>query len=150
MLHLFNKVYMTFDDNIDCHNNRYVISAEKGNEMLQELQTTYRGTLLNYSHSINAMKTKFNGMTGFFNDVRLKSNQLGKIMIYCDSQAFLELVTIWLKTMLPFADEDAIQKYIDIYLHHERIIANTQLQPTHTLDLTTLNSGLGDVKGYFK
>ena len=29
MLHLFNKVYMTFDDNIDCHNNRYVISAEK-------------------------------------------------------------------------------------------------------------------------
>ena len=52
--------------------------------------------------------------------------------------------------MLPFADEDAIQKYIDIYLHHERIIANTQLQPTHTLDLTTLNSGLGDVKGYFR
>ena len=34
--------------------------------------------------------------------------------------------------MLPFADEDAIQKYIDIYLHHERIIANTQLQ-LHTL-----------------
>ena len=150
MLHLFNKVYMTFDDNIDCHTNRYVISVEKGNEMLQELQTTYRGTLLNYSHSVNAMKTKFNGMTGFFNDVRLKSNQLGKIMIYCDSQAFLELVTIWLKTMLPFADEDAIQKYIDIYLHHERIIANTQLQPTHTLDLTSLNSGLGDVKGYFR
>ena len=30
------------------------------------------------------------------------------------------------------------------------IIANTQLQPTHTLDLTTLNSGLGDVKGYFR
>ena len=29
---------MTFDDNIDCHNNRYVISVEKGNEMLQELQ----------------------------------------------------------------------------------------------------------------
>ena len=52
MLHLFNKVYMTFDDNIDCHTNRYVISAEKGNEMLQELQTTYRGTLLNYSHSV--------------------------------------------------------------------------------------------------
>ena len=34
MLHLFNKVYMTFDDNIDCHTNRYVISAEKGNAML--------------------------------------------------------------------------------------------------------------------
>ena len=150
MLHLFNKVYMTFDDNIDCHTNRYVISAEKGNAMHQELQTTYRGTLLNYSHSVNAMKTKFNGMIGFFNDVRLKSNSLGKIMIYCDSQAFLELVTIWLKTMLPFADEDAIQKYVDIYLHHEKIIANTQLQPTHTLDLTQLNSGLGDVKGYFR
>ena len=54
-----------------------------------------------------------------------------------------------LKTMLLFADEDAIQKYIDIYLHHERIIANTQLQPTHTLDLTTLNL-FRDVKDIFR
>ena len=33
---------------------------------------------------------------------------------------------------------------------NERIIANTQLQPTHTLDLTQLNAGLGDVTGYFR
>ena len=36
-------------------------------------------------------------MTGFFNDVRLKSNQLGKIMIYCDSQAFLEVSNYMVK-----------------------------------------------------
>ena len=28
MLHLFNKVYLNFDDSIDCHTNRYVISEE--------------------------------------------------------------------------------------------------------------------------
>ena len=37
MLHLFNKVYLNLDDSIDCHTNRYVISAEKGNAMLSEL-----------------------------------------------------------------------------------------------------------------
>ena len=72
---------------------------------------------------------------------KLKQSQLGKIIIYCDSQAFLELVTV-LKTMLPFVDSDSIQKIIDIYLFNERIIANTQLQPTHTLDLTQLNESL--------
>ena len=91
---------MTFDDNIDCHTNRYVISAEKGNAMHQELQTTYRGTLLNYSHSVNAMKTKFNGMIGFFNDVRLKSNSLGKIMIYCDRKSFLEQHTLFFENFI--------------------------------------------------
>ena len=150
MLHLFNKVYLNLDDSIDCHTNRYVISADKGNAMLSELGNAYRGTLINYAHSVSNMKTKFNGLTGFFNDVQIKAGQLGKIIIYCDSQAFLELVTVWLKTMLPFADEESIQKYIDIYLFNERIIANTQLQPTHTLDLTQLNAGLGDVTGYFR
>ena len=150
MLHLFNKVYLNLDDSIDCHINRYVISAEKGNAMLSELGSAYRGTLINHAHSVSAMKTKFNGLTGFFNDVQIKAGQLGKIIIYCDSQAFLELVTVWYKTMLPFADSDSIQKIIDIYLFNERIIANTQLQPTHTLDLTQLNSGLGDVVGYYR
>ena len=45
MLHLFNKVYLAFDDSIDCHTNRYVISAETGNEMHQELPKTHLNTL---------------------------------------------------------------------------------------------------------
>ena len=58
------------------------------------------------------MKTKFNGLTGFFNDVQIKAGQLGKIIIYCDSQAFLELVTVWLKTMLLL-----LMKYSKDYRH---------------------------------
>ena len=149
MLHLFNKVYLAFDDSMDCHTNRYVISAETGNEMHQELQTTYRGTLINYSHNVNEMAGKYDDLTGFFEDVCQKQKSLNsKVVIYCDTQAFLELSVIWLKTILPFGDSDSIVKYLDIHLHNERIITNTQCQPTHILDLTKLNAGLGDVKGY--
>ena len=150
MLHLFNKVYLAFDDSIDCHTNRYVISAETGNEMHQELQTTYRGTLINYSHNVNEMAGKYDDLTGFFEDVKSKQGTLGtKVIIYCDSEAYLNLSVTWLKTMLPFADQTAVQKFLDIHLHHEKIIANTQLQPTHTLALTKINAVLGDVAGYF-
>ena len=150
MLHLFNKVYLAFDDSIDCHTNRYVISEELGNEMHQELQSTYRGSLLNYAKNKNEMQGKFGDLTGFFEDVNTKQKSLGtKVIIYCDSQAYLEISVTWLKTMLPYAESAEIQKFLDIHLHHEKIIANTQLQPTHTLALTKLNSGLGNVSGYF-
>ena len=52
MLHLFNKVYLAFDDSIDCHTNRYVISAETGNEMHQELQLTIHTMLMQWQVSI--------------------------------------------------------------------------------------------------
>ena len=149
MLHLFNKVYLNFDDSIDCHTNRYVISEEAGNEMHQELQTTYRGTLLNFAKNRNEMQTKYNGLDNFFDSVCTKQKELNtKVIIYCDTQAFLELSTIWLKSVLPFAESSDIEKYLQIFLHHEKIIANTQLQPTHTLALTKLYAGLGDVVGY--
>lgn len=149
MLHLFNKVYLQFDDSIDCHTHRYVISEEKGNPMLSELGNAYRGTLINYAKNRNEMTGKFDDLTGFFEDVCQKQKSLNsKVVIYCDTQAFLELSVIWLKTILPFGDSDSIVKYLDIHLHNERIIANTQCQPTHILDLTKLNAGLGNVKGY--
>ena len=149
MLHLFNKVYLNFDDSIDCHTNRYVISEEAGNEMHQELQTTYRGTLINYAKNRNEMQTKYNGLDSFFESVCAKQKELNtKVVIYCDTQAFLELSVIWLKSVLPFAESSDIEKYLQIFLHHEKIIANTQLQPTHTLALTKLYAGLGDVVGY--
>ena len=149
MLHLFNKVYLQFDDSIDCHTHRYVISEEKGNPMLSELGNAYRGTLINYAKNRNEMTGKFADLTGFFEDVCTKQKSLNsKVIIYCDTQAFLELSVIWLKTILPFGDSDSIVKYLDIHLHNERIITNTQCQPTHILDLTKLNAGLGNVKGY--
>ena len=77
--------------------------CDKGNAMLSELGNNYRGTLINYAHSVSNMKTKFNGLTGFFNDVQIKAGQLGKIIIYCDSQAFLELVTRMVKNNVAFA-----------------------------------------------
>ena len=46
MLHLFNKVYLNLDDSIDCHTNRYVISADKGNAMLSELAMLIEAHLL--------------------------------------------------------------------------------------------------------
>jgi hypothetical protein len=149
MLHLFNKVYLNFDDSIDCHTNRYVISEDKGNAMHEQLGTAYSGTLINYATNRNEMSGKYSDLTGFFEDVCTKQKSLNsKVIIYCDTQAFLEYSIIWLKTILPFADSDNIVKYLDLYLHNERITANTQLQPTHTLDLTKLNTGLGDVLGY--
>ena len=95
MLHLFNKVYLQFDDSIDCHTNRYVISEEKGNPMLSELGSAYRGTLINYAKNRNEMQGKFDDLTGFFEDVCTKQKSLNsKVVIYCDTQAFLELSVI--------------------------------------------------------
>lgn len=149
MLHLFNKVYLQFDDSIDCHTNRYVVSEEKGNPMLSELGSAYRGTLINYAKNRNEMTGKYSDLTGFFEDVCSKQKAVNsKVVIYCDTQAFLELAIIWLKTILPFGDSDSIVKYLDLYLQNERITANTQLQPTHILELTKLNAGLGNTKGY--
>ena len=37
------------------------------------ISNAYRGTLINYAHSVSNMKTKFNGLTGFFNDVQIKA-----------------------------------------------------------------------------
>ena len=103
MLHLFNKVYLNFDDSIDCHTNRYVISEETGNEMHQELQTTYRGTLINYAKNRNEMQTKYNGLDSFFESVCAKQKELNtKVIIHIDESDYICNTKLSTKQMIYF------------------------------------------------
>jgi len=48
MLHLFNKVYLEFDDRIENHLDRVVISQQYGDQMYELLEKAVLGKLILY------------------------------------------------------------------------------------------------------
>ena len=145
MLHLFNKVYLEFDDKIEINFDRVVISERYGIQMLQQLDKVAFGELITFGKSYDEVVG--NDFSGFVAGLKDFSHTSGKkIIIYCDNEAYKKVIAQWFKSTLPNLDFDGFKTIVDYTVYNQRIISNSQLSSVYSVDLNSLWEGLDDVK----
>ena len=145
MLHLFNKVYLEFDDKIEINFDRVVISERYGIQMYSQLDKIAYGELIAYGKQYNDVV--HNDFSGFIASLKDFGKQSGKkIIIYCDKEAYKKVIAQWFRSILPDLDFDGFKTIVDFTVYNQRIISNTQLSSVYSTDLNSLWDDIGDIK----
>jgi hypothetical protein len=148
MLHLFNKVYLEFDDKIEINFDRVVISEKYGIQMLQLLDQVAYGKLITfgktYDEVISTNLIEFIKTLKEFGDISDK-----KIIIYCDKLAYKNFISQWFKIILPAADYTTFKTIVDYTIYNQRIVSNTQLSSIFSIEQTTLWENIDDLETHW-
>jgi len=145
MLHLFNKVYLEFDDKIEINFDRVVISEKYGIQMLQLLDQVAYGKLITFGKSYEeVIDGDFYKFIETVRDFGIASNK--KIIIYCDKQAYKKIIAQWFKSILPNLDFAGFKTIVDHTIYNQRIVSNTQLSSVYSIKLNSMWEGLSDVE----
>ena len=145
MLHLFNKVYLEFDDKIEINFDRVVISEKYGIQMLQLLDQVAYGTLITFGKSYDEVTN--NDFYKFIETVRdfgIASNK--KIVIYCDKDSYKKFISQWFKSTLPSLNFAGFKTIVDHTVYNQRIVSNTQLSSVYSIKLNSVWEGLNDIE----
>lgn len=145
MQHLFNKVYLEFDNNIEINLDRIVISERYGIPMYNVIDKIAYGELMTYGKTYDdVVKESF---VGFISSLKDHSSRTGKkIIIYCDKEAYKRVLSQWFKVILPELDFEAFKTLVDYSVYNQRIISNTQLASIYSLDLNDLWDDIGELE----
>lgn len=114
MLHLFKKVYLDFDDNIDINFDRVVISERFGITVWTEIEKLYSGRLFDYGKNLNTLQsyTSFLDMIVKLSDIVKETNK--PIYIYADKDNYYKIISLWYKIILPNASLADIISYVKL------------------------------------
>jgi hypothetical protein len=119
MFHLFNKTYLHIEPCIDTNENRIVISKENGHQMLQVLEQISFGRLYAAGKQVSDIVgpdktyTNINDMFEFCLNFNKTTNK--RIVIYCDQESFMTIVSIWFKTIFVDITVDAAYNIVKGY-----------------------------------
>lgn len=149
MLHLFNKVYLEFDDKIEIGFDRVVISEANGKAMHQALDKVAYGELISFGETYESVVAE--SFVGFISSLKDFGNTSGKrVVIYCDAEAYKKFIAQWFKTILPNLDADTFKKIVDFTIYNQRVVSNTQLSSVYSVTMTTLWSGFDDITDHWE
>ena len=150
MLHLFNKVYLEFDEKIEINYDRVVISEVFGNQMAAELDKLAYGELIAYGKSFSEVIDNNNGFVEFITKLKeFGETSSKKIIIYCDKEAYKLMMTKWLKSVMPSLTLDAFKTLVDHTMYNQRVVSNTQLSSVYSINLKAIWEGLDDIEQAF-
>lgn len=144
MLHLFKRVYLASDHRIDLSVNRIVISEEHGHRMLHEAESFNTGKLIDYDLSLDNMigsDQRYSNDLDFFLNLNSKSEEYGKIVVYCDLPTYLTLSITWLKIILPNITLDGAYKIIRSNVFYDKMFGST-----HRFDFKRPYEKMSEVK----
>jgi hypothetical protein len=145
MLHLFNKVYLEFDDKIEINFDRVVISEKYGTQMLQVLDQVAYGKLITFGKIYEeVVDDDFVGFISVLKSFGETSNK--KIIVYCDKSAYKKFITQWFKTILPNLDFAEFKTLVDHTIYNQRIVSNTQLSSVYSVNLNSMWESLDGIE----
>lgn len=144
MLHLFNKVYLEFDNKINVDLDRVVISQQFGIQMSSEYEKYTYGQLIRHSKTLEELNDEI-----VFDDLILELKGHGertnkKIVIYCDKQNYLKFIASWMKLMMPNLDLDTFKDIANLTIYRERCISNTQLSSQNAVNIDSIFEPFSD------
>jgi hypothetical protein len=144
MLHLFNKVYLEFDNKINVDLDRVVISDQFGIQMSSEQEKYTYGTLLRFSKSLEELNNDI-VFDEFILELKGKSVSTNKkIMVYCDRSNYLKFIASWMKLMMPTLDLDTFKDIANLVIYRERCISNTQLSSQNAVNINSIFNAFTD------
>ena len=149
MLHLFNKVYLEFDDKIEINFDRVVISEQNGFPMNIELDRVSSGELLAHGRTYDEVVGI--DFVGFVEKLH-KQGQLTnkKLIIYCDRNAYRKFIAQWFRSIIPALDLATFKTLVDYTIYKERVLSNTEFSSVTSLSMQTLFSDLGNFEQEFR
>lgn len=135
MFHLFNKVYLDFDEKISLSTNRIIVSAEHGgNEILDELKNVFYGRVLATVQSVDDLfggNAPYKSFIDMLTDAKNSSDLDGRpVHIYCDSDSYYYLASQWLKLLLPNATNIDAWKFFKSHMFKEKNFLNSRMSAT--------------------
>lgn len=138
MLHLFNKVYLEFDNKINVDLDRVVISDQFGVQMSTELEKFTYGVLIRHAKSLEELNDIV-----VFDDLILELKGHGertnkKIIVYCDKQNYLKFIASWMKLMMPEIDFETFKDIANLTIYRERCVSNTQLSSQNAVNIDSI------------
>jgi hypothetical protein len=148
MLHLFNKVYLEFDDKIEINFDRVVISEKYGIKMLEALDKVSQGELITFGKTYDEVVSS--NLVAFVKLLKDFGNTSGKkIIVYCDKQAYKNFIAQWFKVILPQANYATFKIIVDHTIYNQRVVSNTQLSSVYSLEQTTLWENFDDLETHW-
>lgn len=112
MFHLFRKVYLDIDSNIDAYMQRIIISGTNG---YQDGADKTKYAVLEVSELIGEGKEFTTELDLFKKCKELTDGADDKLVIYCDRLTFTHLFIAWHKTLLANIDVDSLWK---VFAYH--------------------------------
>jgi hypothetical protein len=135
MLHLFNKVYLEFDNKINVDIDRVVISEQYGVPMSSEFEKYTYGQLIRFTKNIEDLSSEIT-FDDFILELKGHSNRTNKkLIVYCDRINYIRFIASWLKLMMPTLDYKTYKTIATLTIYRERCVSNTQLSSHNTLDV---------------
>jgi hypothetical protein len=135
MLHLFNKVYLEFDNKINVDIDRVVISDQFGIAMLADIEKYAYGKLIRFTKSIEDLSSEIT-FDDFILELRGHTNRTNKkLIVYCDRTNYIRFMASWLKLMMPNLDYDTYKTIATLTIYRERCVSNTQLSSQNAVDV---------------
>jgi len=144
MLHLFNKVYLEFDNKINVDIDRVVISNQFGVQMSTEFEKFTYGVLIKHAKSLEELNDDV-----VFDDLILELKGHGertnkKIIVYCDKQNYLKFIASWMNLMMPNLDFDTFKDIANLTIYRERCVSNTQLSSQNAVNIDSVFNAFTD------
>ena len=149
MLHLFDKVYLEFDEKIDINYDRVVISEQYGKPMANDLNKIAYGELLAYGTTYNESLAG-SDIVQLIKRLKNQVDKTGKkVIIYCDKEGYKTFISQWYKLILPKLDLESFTTLMKFTLFNERSVSNTQLSSNYAIKLQGIWEDLGDLNAYW-
>lgn len=114
MLHLFKKIYLEHDANIDFNYDRVVVSELNGVQNWSEIEKISGGQLLSYGKNLDSLNNinSFKDLLNKVNDQTITTNK--PVYIYADKNNYYKILSFWYKIILPNANVNDIVSLVKI------------------------------------
>ncbi len=131
MLHLFKKVYVAPDNNIDVSFDRVVISKEHGVDLLDSLKASQPGALLAFAKEVkNLIGSKnlpYVDTVDMFDKLGDHTDKYGKrIVIYCDHQAFMKVMALWFRMIFKKTNKTAAVDLLESMVFKHKLFGQSR------------------------
>jgi hypothetical protein len=135
MFHLFNKIYIDFDEKISMSQNRIIVSQENGGiDAYEDLAVVFYGQILATVKSVSELfgeGAPYASFTDLLIAAKTKSDlDTRPVYIYCDHDAYYHLSSQWLKLILPNASAADAWKFFKSYMFKEKNFINSRMSAT--------------------
>jgi len=116
MLHLFRKIYLEHDVNIDFNRDRVVVSEKCGVSNWSELEKISTGELISYGTDLNSLNN-ISSFLELLNKIKQKTILTNNpVYIYADKKNYYKILSLWYKIILPNATVNDVVNYVKIFL----------------------------------
>jgi hypothetical protein len=119
MLHLFRKIYLEHDVNIDFNRDRVVVSEKCGVSNWSELEKISTGELISYGTDLNSLNN-ISSFLELLNKIKQKTILTNNpVYIYADKKNYYKILSLWYKIILPNATVNDVVNYVKIIFDYK-------------------------------